>query len=157
MEPFLASIEAMAFNFPPKYWAVCDGSQMPISQNSAVYALLGTSYGGDGRSYFNLPDMRGRTPMGQGIGPGLSPRYMGDKFGTETATLMVANMPPHEHLVSLGGTASGSGGTMAAAGSGAVNPMPSGVAGSGQPFSVMPPTLVVNFLIALNGVFPSRY
>lgn len=157
MEPFLASIEAMAFNFPPKYWAICDGSQIPISQNSAVYALLGTSYGGDARSYFNLPDMRGRTPMGQGAGPGLSQRVMGDKPGAETATLLTANMPPHEHLVSLGGTASGSGGTMAAAGSGAVNPMQSGPAGSGQPFSVMPPTLVVNFVIALSGVFPSRY
>lgn len=156
MEPFLASIDIMGFTYAPKYWAMCDGSILPVNQNQALYALIANTYGGQGQATFALPDMRGRMPMGQGQGNGLSWRVMGESFGSESVTLLAANLPPHEHTVALGGSASGSGGTMAAAGSGAVNPMPSGSAGGGQPVSIMPPTLVVNFQIALNGVWPSR-
>ena len=157
MEPFLASIDVAGFNYAPHGWAICDGSTIPISQQTALYSLLATYYGGDGTRTFQLPDMRGRMPMGQGSGNGLTPRQMGETPGQETVQLVAANLPPHEHTVQLGGTASGTGGSMAAAGSGAVTPMPSGVTGSGAPLSVMPPTLVVNFQIALNGVYPSRY
>lgn len=94
--------------------------------------------------------------MGQGAGPGLSPREMYLSQGAEQVTLTAAHLPPHEHLVALGGSASGSGSTMAAAGSGAVSPMPSGIAGQGQPMSVMPPSLTLNFLIAIQGIFPVR-
>ena len=94
--------------------------------------------------------------MGQGIGPGLSSRVVAQTQGAEQVTLTAVNLPPHEHQVALGGSASASGSTMAAAGSGAVSPMPSGIAGEGQPMSVVPPSLVLNYLIALEGWFPSR-
>lgn len=94
--------------------------------------------------------------MGQGAGPGLSSRVMAQTQGAEQLTLTAANLPPHEHPVALGGSASASGSTMAAAGSGAVSPMPSGIAGGGQPMSVMPPSLTLNYVIAIAGWFPPR-
>ncbi len=94
--------------------------------------------------------------MGQGAGPGLSPREMYQSQGAEQVTLTATNLPPHEHPVALGGSASASGSTMAAAGSGAVSPMPSGIAGEGQPMSVMPPSLTLNYVIAVQGWFPVR-
>jgi microcystin-dependent protein len=130
---------------------------MPVSQNTALFALLGTQYGGNGSTNFNLPDLRGRMAMGQGQGPGLSQRIVGEMDGAERVNLLASHLPPHEHPVSLGGTASGTGGTMAASGSGAVTPMPSGVTGGGFPVPIMPPTLTVNFQIALAGIFPSRW
>lgn len=157
MEPYLASIELMGFAFAPRQWAACDGSILPISQNTAMYSLLGMAYGGDGRTTFALPDLRGRMPMGQGVGPGLTPRTIAQKQGVEAVNLLASHLPPHEHAVSLGGSTSSSGGTMAAAGSGAVTPMPSGVAGQGAPLPIMPPSLTINFQIALTGVYPSRY
>lgn len=159
MEPFLGMIQHMGFPFAPHDWANCDGSLMPISQNTALFALLGTQYGGSGNgsTTFNLPDLRGRMAMGQGQGPGLSQRFVGEMDGAETVTLLANHLPAHTHQVSLGGTASGTGGTMAASGSGAVTPMPSGVTGGSVPVSIMPPALTVNFQIALAGIFPSRW
>jgi len=157
MEPFLGMIQQMGFNFAPQYWANCDGSLIPVSQNTALFTLLQAQYGGNGSTTFNLPDLRGRMVMGQGQGPGLSPRIVGETGGAETVTLLANQLPAHTHPVSLGGTASGTGGTMAASGSGAVTPMPSGVTGGGFPVPIMPPMLTVNFQIALQGIFPSRY
>ncbi len=156
MEPFLGMIQHMGFNYAPNYWANCDGSLMPVAQNSALFALLGTQYGGNGSTNFNLPDLRGRTAVGQGQGPGLSVRIVGEPDGAETVTLLANHLPAHTHQVSLGGTASGTGGTMAASGSGAVTPMPSGVTGGGFPVPIMSPMLTVNVQIALAGIWPSR-
>jgi microcystin-dependent protein len=156
MEPFMGMIQQMGFYFAPNYWANCDGSLLPISQNSALYTLLNTQFGGDGRTTYALPDLRGRMAMGQGQGSGLTPRVMGQVGGAESVSLLVSNLPPHAHQVSLGGSTSGTGGTMAAAGSGAVTPMPSSVAGEGLPVSTMSPMLVVNCQIALQGIYPSR-
>lgn len=153
----MGSIELMSFSFAPQNWATCDGSIVPLQQNEALYSLIGPYFTGSNYpSAFALPDLRGRMPLGQGAGPGLSSRAIAQTQGAEQVTLTAANLPPHEHQVALGGSASASGGTMAAAGSGAVSPMPSGIAGEGQPMSVMPPSLVLNYLIAVEGWFPSR-
>jgi microcystin-dependent protein len=156
MDPFMGMIVPFGFQWVPQYWATCDGSTMPVSQNSALFSLLGTQYGGDGQRTYNLPDLRGRMAVGQGQGPGLSQRIVGETGGAERVNLLASHLPPHEHPVSLGGSTSGTGGTMAAAGSGAVTPMPSGVTGGGQPVPIMPPTLTVNFQIALQGIYPYR-
>jgi microcystin-dependent protein len=96
-EPFLAEIRMFGINFPPRGWAQCDGQLLPISQNTALFSLLGTTYGGDGHTTFGLPDLRGRTPVHEGHGPGLSGHSLGAKFGTESVALTVAQMPPHGH------------------------------------------------------------
>ena len=154
---YLGTIELMSFSWAPQLFAACDGSTVPVNQNQALCALIGPSYsGGNYPSTFALPDLRGRMPLGQGAGPGLSPREMYQSQGAEQLILTAANLPPHEHQVALGGSASASGGTMAAAGSGAVSPMPSGIAGEGQPMSVMPPSLTLNYVIAVQGWFPAR-
>lgn len=154
---YLGSIELMSFSWAPQYFAACDGSIVPIQQNDALYSLIGPYFAGSNySSVFALPDLRGRMPLGQGAGPGLSSRAIAQTQGVEQLTLTAANLPPHEHPVALGGSASASGGTMAAAGSGAVSPMPSGIAGEGQPMSVMPPSLTLNYVIAVQGWFPSR-
>jgi microcystin-dependent protein len=147
-------IVPLGFPWTPQYWAACDGSVMPVAQNSALFSLIQTQYGGDGQRTFNLPDLRGRMVVGQGQGPGLSRRIVGQMDGAETVNLLASHLPPHEHPVSLGGSTSGTGGTMAAAGSGAVTPMPSGVTGRGEPVPIMPPSLTINFQIALEGIFP---
>lgn len=152
----MGSIELMSFSWAPQNWATCDGSIVPLQQNEALYSLIGPYFTGSNPSAFALPDLRGRMPLGQGAGPGLSSRAIAQTQGAEQVTLTAANLPPHEHQVALGGSASASGSTMAAAGSGAVSPMPSGIAGEGQPMSVMPPSLVLNYLIAVEGWFPSR-
>lgn len=155
--PYVGSIELMGFAWAPQDWATCDGSMVPLQQNQALYALIGPYFAGSSYpSAFALPDLRGRMAMGQGTGPGLSSRVMAQRQGTEQVALTAINLPPHEHPVALGGSASASGSTMAAAGAGAVNPMFSGIAGEGQPVPVMPPSLTLNYLIALEGWFPSR-
>ncbi|WP_299312416.1 tail fiber protein [uncultured Aquimarina sp.] len=100
MEPFVGQIMAVGFNFAPRGWALCDGQLLPISQNSALFSLLGTIYGGDGRTTFALPDLRGRVSIHQGGGPGLSNRRIGQKGGEETHTLNVPEMPSHNHSTS---------------------------------------------------------
>ena len=155
--PYIGSIELMGFAFAPGDWATCDGSIVPLQQNQALYALIGPYFTGSNPSAFALPDLRGRMPMGQGIGPGLSSRVVAQTQGAEQVTLTAVNLPPHEHQVALGGSASASGSTMAAAGSGGgPSPMLSGIAGEGRPMSVMPPSLTLNYVIAIEGWFPPR-
>ena len=165
-EPFLAEIRMMGFNFAPRGWALCDGQILPINQNQSLYSLLGTIYGGDGRTSFALPDLRGRTPIhvGQDLGSTFSE---GQKGGQETHTLSAAEMPQHNHTVntsaadgnspipidnSLAGYNNGFN-----SGSNSVN-LTNEVtnAGGGQGHNNMQPTLVVNFCIAIQGLFPPR-
>ena len=173
-EPFIAQVMMFGGNFAPRGWAFCDGQLLPISQNTALFSLIGTFYGGDGRTTFALPDLRGRFPMHEGQGAGLSSRVQGARSGVETNYLTVGNMPSHTHggtvvtstqegdrndpagaymarpedpLQPYGGS---TGGTMAA-GSVQIDP-----AGSGQPVDNMSPFLVLRFVIALQGIFPSR-
>ena len=166
-DPFLGEIRMVGFNFAPRGWALCDGQILPISQNSALFALLGTTFGGDGRTTFGLPDLRGRAPKHVGTGPGLAPYNWGQQGGAENITLQLANLPSHNHTVNCqpedgnqgtpangfpapvaNGYASTSGGTMNAGMIGSV--------GGGQPVSILPPYLVIYFCIALQGIFPSR-
>lgn len=172
-EPFLGQIACAGFNFAPRGWALLDGQLLSIAQNTALFSLLGTQYGGDGRTTFALPDMRGRAMLDQGQGPGLTERYMGEKAGTETNTLNVNQLPPHAHgfaplaSSSTGNTTSPSGAVPAAAkkatsryaaGSGDTT-MAAGTtspAGGGQPVNNMQPFVTVNCFIALQGIFPSR-
>jgi microcystin-dependent protein len=167
-------------NFAPRGWAFCDGQLLSISSNTALFSLLGTIYGGDGRTTFALPDLRGRVPMHPGNGPGLTPRQLGQKGGTETNTLTVAQMPSHNHPAagtaqaqSDGGTSSSpAGNTWAEAQTAGEMPYSSaganaamaannvqvtvGNSGGSQPVNNMQPFATVNFIIALYGVYPSR-
>ncbi len=168
-EPFVAQICNFAGTFAPRGWAFCDGQLLAISQNNALFAILGTTYGGDGRTTFALPDMRGRLPMNQGSGPGLTPRQLGAKGGTEDVTLIVNQMPQHKHT-QQGSTDVAS--DIAPAGkvtadaslniysddspTDAMSTQAIGDAGGNQPHTNLMPFLVLNFIIALTGVFPSR-
>ena len=171
-EPFLGQIMCGAFNFAPRGWARLDGQVLSIAANTALFSLLGTTYGGDGRVTFALPDMRGRALLHDGQGPGLSPHIEGAAEGHETVTLTSAQMPAHVHGVTpLGSTAdatqvspangvpaSKARTTLYAPGPGTVSmaPVTTSPAGGNQPVSVAPPTLTVECFIAIAGVFPSR-
>ena len=167
-EPFMGEIRMAGFNFAPRNWAFCNGQLMAISQNQALYSLLGTTYGGNGTTTFGLPDLRGRVPMHWGNGPGLTPRVQGEVDGTETVTLLQTEMPQHSHLISASSGDSSSknpigsfpGGTAspiyAASANGTMNGQAIGVAGGSQPHQNMQPSLAVTFIIALYGIFPSR-
>lgn len=174
-DQFVAEIRIFGFNFPPTGWALCNGQLMPISQNTALFSLLGTTYGGDGISTFGLPNLQGSAPLQQGQGPGLSNYALGE-FGGETAvSLLTSQMPVHNHTTgcqSGAGTLTSPGGAIwasakvgkqaenrysAAPGAGpvmAANAITS--AGGGLPHNNMPPYLVMNFCIALQGIFPPR-
>lgn len=168
--PFLAEVRVMPYNFAPRGWASCDGQLMPISQNTALFSLLGTNYGGDGKSTFALPDLRARMAMGAGQGPGLSPRSLGEAPGQATVALTAAQMPAHGH--GLNGGASGlstspanasmappTNGSSVYRASTANAPMAAnaiGTSGSSQPHENRQPYLALTFCIALQGVFPSR-
>lgn len=164
IEPFLGEIQMVGFNFAPRGWALCDGQLLPISQNSALFALLGTTYGGNGQTTFALPDLRGRFPLHPGQGPGLSPRTQGEVGGAESVVLTATQMPQHVHGLPGAdeqtsdrpdGLVPAQGGNYgkAAAGTAMGN---SGASGGSQAHENMPPYLGVNFVIALEGVFPSR-
>lgn len=171
--PFLAEIRIFTGNFAPQGWALCDGQLMPISLNTALFSLLGTTYGGNGTSNFALPNLQGCAPMHAGQGPGLSLRDLGETGGEQAVTLLQSEMPAHTHPVqclSAGdGSNSPANNVWAGGGRGApptytpsspqnVNMSPSGtsVAGGNQPHNNMPPFLGLTFIIALAGVFPSR-
>jgi microcystin-dependent protein len=170
-DPFVAEIRIFPFDFAPKGWAFCDGQLMPISQNTALFSLLGTFYGGDGKTTFALPDLRGGVAMGQGDGNGLTSRTIGETGGTETVSLLTSEMPSHQHALRADtadagdtndpGTSSAfaqsqngtlyQGNSNASLAQQAIAP-----AGGDQPHNNMQPYLTCNYTIALQGVFPSR-
>lgn len=169
-DPFLAEIKIFGFNFPPRNWAFCAGQLLPISQNTALFALVGTQYGGDGRTTFGLPNLQGIVPIHQGNGPGLSPRVVGQTGGVETVTLSVAQMPAHTHAAVCNSAPgndygpandvwaqdAGGGNEYAAAASGQMNTAALTPAGGGQPHNNLQPFLSINYCIALAGIFPPR-
>ncbi|AGC41676.1 phage tail collar domain-containing protein [Myxococcus stipitatus DSM 14675] len=171
-DQFIGEIRIFAGNFAPQGWALCEGQILSIAQNQALFAILGTTYGGNGQTTFALPDLRGRYPMQSGQGPGLSPRALGEQGGVETVTLISTQMPAHTHSLNVSsqdGDTETPVGTVLAADTeatatnyrsapidGTMNPMAIGIAGGSQPHQNMCPFLVLNFIIALEGVFPSR-
>jgi microcystin-dependent protein len=171
-DPFVAEIRIFPFNFPPKGWAFCDGQLLPISQNTALFSLLGTTYGGDGKSTFALPDLQGSAAMQPGQGQGLSLRDLGQIGGSETVTLLVSEMPVHTHAlmnavtlgnvnapspeVSLGRSNGGSAYQNAVANLTPMAPQALAPAGGSLPHNNMQPYLTLNFCIAMQGVFPPR-
>lgn len=172
-DPFVAEIRIFPFNFAPRGWAFCNGQILPISQNTALFSLLGTTYGGNGQSTFALPDLQGRAPMHPGQGPGLSLHDLGETGGSETVTLLESEIPAHSHSlgaqnVALGGVAvGGASATLSRPASGflydATSPAPVPMApaaiapaGGSQPHNNLMPYLTFNFCIALQGVFPPR-
>jgi microcystin-dependent protein len=176
MDPFVAEIRIFPFNFAPKGWAFCDGQIMPISQNTALFSLLGTTYGGDGRSTFALPNMQGNAPMHPGQGPGLSLYDLGETGGTTTVTVLTSEMPAHSHSINcidgarVGGGAGAPGNAVPVKTAGTpANAYTSGatqnqtmalsmvsLVGGNQPHNNMMPYLTLNFCIALQGVYPQR-
>ncbi|MBO6512452.1 MAG: phage tail protein [Phycisphaerales bacterium] len=169
-EPFIGEIKMVGFNYAPRGWAKCDGQLLPISQNQALFSLLGTQYGGDGETTFGLPDLRGRVPLHAGNGPGLTNRPIGQKAGEESTTLSLAHLPPHNHPVTIqtssaegdsalpGSNAlakSSNGGYTTQATDTTLGSVSSANAGSGQAHQNMQPYQAVNFVIALTGIFPS--
>jgi len=176
--PFIGSIVLFAGNFAPRGWALCQGQLLPISQNAALFSILGTTYGGNGQSTFALPNLQGRVPLGNGNGQGLSPRVLGEVIGTEQVSLITSQMPAHNHLIGVSSTAAtvpaGSGNFIGSAngdfsGDGVtvnvfgpatpnatLNPATVNVAGSSLPHDNMQPSLCLNYIIALEGIFPTR-
>lgn len=172
-DQFVAEIRIFPFNFAPKGWAFCDGQILPISQNTALFSLLGTTYGGDGKSNFALPNLQGCAPMQQGQGPGLSLRDLGETAGEQSVTLLQTEMPAHTHGV-LAASATDSGSPANCAwGSGQkgfgnvyatlppspnvqMNPFGTSIAGGSLPHNNMMPFLGLNYCIALQGIFPPR-
>ncbi|MEA2297906.1 MAG: hypothetical protein QOF77_842 [Solirubrobacteraceae bacterium] len=175
-DAFVAEIRIFPFNFAPSGWATCDGQLLPISQNTALFSLLGTSYGGDGRSNFALPNLQGCVPVSQGQGPGLSSYSVGEELGSDTVTLVASQMPAHTH--GLNGEdpsvqtadqsapsptsvlAASSGGFAyrpdASAQPGQMNPATVAPLGGSQPHNNDQPYLTLTFCIALQGIFPAR-
>jgi microcystin-dependent protein len=172
--PFVAEVRIFPFNFPPTGWAFCDGQLMPISQNTALFSLLGTTYGGDGKSNFALPNFQGMAPLQAGQGPGLSLYDLGQTSGSDTVTLLQSEMPLHAH-VAQGATGGGltdptnnawAGGlkghppayvaSNANGGNVQMSPQALSIAGSNFPHNNLMPYLTLNFCIALQGVFPPR-
>ncbi|MCA0055371.1 MULTISPECIES: tail fiber protein [unclassified Mesorhizobium] len=169
-DPFVAEIRIFPFNFAPKGWAWCDGQLLPLSQNTALFSLLGTTYGGNGKSNFALPDLQGRAPMHPGQGPGLSLHDLGEEGGSETVSLLESEIPFHSHSVQVSaqdGTtrivaqqqpATGIGVSMygPAPVNTTLNPGALAPAGGDQPHNNLQPYLTCYFCIALQGVFPPR-
>ena len=168
MDPFVAEIRIFPFNFAPSGWAFSNGQLMPISQNTALFSLLGTTYGGDGKSTFALPDLRGTAPMHPGQGPGLSLYDLGQMGGSETVTLLQSEIPAHNHQVQVindSGFSSEPTANVPARNTFYNNAVSPAVAmsssalapvGGNQPHNNMMPYLTVNFNIALQGIFPPR-
>lgn len=177
-EPFIGSIVLFAGNFAPRGWMLCQGQLLSISQYTALFSILGTTYGGNGQQTFGLPNLAGRIPMGYGNGPGLTPNNLGDISGTESVTLLSTQMPAHTHPLMVNNAEDGAtstspegavpantkesrGGTganiyTATAPNSVAAPTSMGVSGGNQPHSNMQPYLVLNYIIAIEGIFPSR-
>ena len=173
-EPYLGSIAMFGGNFAPRGWALCAGQLLPIAQNTALFSILGTTFGGDGRVTFGLPDLRGRGPVGMGQGPGLSNIQLGELAGAENVTLLTSNLPAHNHAINCdntGSTAAQPGGLLPGmAGdrsssmnvyssnpaNAQMNPQTVGLTGSNLPVAIRDPFLGINFIIATEGIFPSR-
>lgn len=171
-EPFVGEIRLFAGGFAPQGWALCQGQLLPVSQNDALFSLLGTMYGGDGRSTFGLPDLRGRVPVHAGQGPQLSPRSVGQQGGKERVALSQANLPSHTHAPTaaddtvvttdpsgrvLGHPTTNTYRSPFAAPNVAMAPGSIGVAGNSVPHNNIAPSLVLNFIIALVGIYPSAH
>jgi microcystin-dependent protein len=178
-EPYIGEIVMFAGNFAPRGWQLCNGQLLPIAQNQALFSILGVTYGGNGTTTFALPDLRGRVPVGAGNGPGLSPVVEGELSGSASVTLQTNNLPAHTHPL-MGSATAGSqsspvGGVIAEINTGSVkspattalgfvSTAPTGAmaaasigpTGSSVPVSVMQPFLGINFIIAIQGIFPSR-
>jgi microcystin-dependent protein len=174
-DPFVAEIRIFPFNFAPKGWAWCDGQLLPLSQNTALFSLLGTTYGGNGKSNFALPDLQGRAPMHPGQGPGLSLHDLGETGGSETVSLLESEIPAHSHVLSASNAASdeegqkspasavpgsqqGSNPLYASLASNLVAMAPESLAPTGgdQPHNNLQPYLTFYFCISLQGIFPPR-
>jgi len=164
-EPFLASIILFAGNFAPRGWAFCNGQILSIAQNTALFSLLGTTYGGNGQTTFALPDLRGRAPLSAGQGPGLASYSLGEVGGVESVTLNSNQIPPHNHAQPAAsgqqttnrpnGAVPARGGVYASTADGALLD-PTSLTGGGQPHDNRSPYLALNYIIALEGIFPSR-
>ena len=168
-EPFIGEIRMFGGNFAPRGWAFCNGQLLSIAANTALFSLLGTTYGGDGRVTFGLPNLQGRFPMHWGSGPGLTPRTIGEMAGVESVTLVSTQMPAHSHAVvasSATPTTADPSGAMLPVGSSRIYataaagatmaPQTVAAAGGSQPHENMPPYQAVSFIIALEGIYPSR-
>ncbi len=174
MDPFVAEIRIYPFNFAPAGWAFCDGQLLPLSQNTALFSLLGTTYGGDGKSNFALPDLQGMVPMHPGQGPGLSLHDLGETGGSDTVSLLESEIPSHSHTITVKGTPppsaspspspsnvlgrsnGGSAYTATVTNMVAMNPSTLAPAGGDQPHNNLQPYLPLNFCIAMQGVYPPR-
>jgi microcystin-dependent protein len=172
-DPFVAEIRMFAGNFAPRGWAQCNGQLLPISQNTALFSLLGTFYGGDGKSTFALPNLQGSVPVGQGQGPGLSDYFIGQQGGSQTITLLQSEMPSHSHQVQaynadpalvatpspqmvLGKAAGGPSPYRTDQNNTTMSLQACSIAGGGLPHNNLMPYLTVTFIIAMQGVFPAR-
>jgi microcystin-dependent protein len=172
-DPFVAEIRIFPFNFAPKGWALCNGQILPISQNTALFSLLGTTYGGDGKSTFALPDLQGSAPMHPGQGPGLSLHDLGETGGSDAVALLESEIPAHSHTIQAANfpadvqapqpdvalaRTSGGNSYQTTTNQNVVSMSPSALAPAGgdQPHNNMQPYLTLNFCIALQGVFPPR-
>lgn len=170
MEPFIGQIMMFGGNFAPRGWANCDGQLLAISQNEALFSILGTMYGGDGRTTFGLPDLRSRVPIHVGRGPGLSNYVQGQKGGSETKVLTVNQLPNHSHTLNassdVGNSSDPTSRVLGNTGGRDTeyNTSPNvqmaanaiGNTGGGQPFSILPPYNTVRYIIALEGIYPPR-
>lgn len=178
MDPFLGEIRMVGWNFAPNGWALCNGQLIAISQNPALFSLLGTYYGGDGIQTFALPNLQGRVPIHQGNGIGLSPYVIGSNGGNENVTLLSTQIPAHNHLMGVSNLpgsvanptnailAQGNSGTgreavavsdyVSTAATGTLTPTAISITGGSQPHNNIQPYLCINFIIALQGIFPSR-
>jgi microcystin-dependent protein len=170
-EPFIGQIQIFPYNFAPRGWAFCQGQIMSIAQNTALFALLGTTFGGNGQTTFALPDLRSRIPVGAGQGPGLSSYDLGEQTGTETVTLTTNQMPAHAHPFQILANESDPNSKVplnnffcnnaanfyqTSQDGTKMGQQTTGIAGGNQPFGVIQPILCLNFCIALEGIFPSR-